>query len=34
VQPNRVNLDTYAWKSGLLSAIAIDGVEKRFIEAH
>lgn len=33
VQPNRVNLDTYAWKSGLLSAIAIDGVEKRFIEA-
>ena len=34
VQPNRVNLDTYAWKSGLLSAIAIDGAEKRFIEAN
>lgn len=33
IQPNRVNLDTYAWKSGQLSAIVIDGSEKRFIEA-
>ncbi|MCY1375355.1 hypothetical protein D9M69_627650 [compost metagenome] len=33
VQPNRVNLDTYAWKSGKLSAIVIDGSEKRFLEA-
>jgi serine/threonine protein phosphatase 1 len=33
VQPNRVNLDTYAWKSGKLSAIVIDGLEKRFLEA-
>lgn len=32
IQPNRVNLDTYAWKSGQLSAIVIDGTEKRFIE--
>lgn len=34
IQPNRVNLDTYAWKSGELSAIVIDGQEKRFIEAN
>ncbi|WP_273727049.1 metallophosphoesterase [Brucella gallinifaecis] len=33
VQTNRVNLDTYAWKSGKLSAIVIDGLEKRFLEA-
>ncbi len=33
IQPNRVNLDTYAWKNGLLSAIVIDGAQKRFIEA-
>lgn len=33
IQPNRVNLDTYAWKNGILSAIIIDGTEKRFIEA-
>ncbi|MFS2323987.1 metallophosphoesterase [Brucella sp. H1_1004] len=33
VQPNRVNLDTYAWKNGKLSAIVIDGPEKRFLEA-
>lgn len=33
IQPNRVNLDTYAWKNGKLSAIVIDGVEKRFLEA-
>ncbi|MEL4377045.1 metallophosphoesterase [Brucella cytisi] len=33
IQPNRVNLDTYAWRSGQLSAIVIDGSEKRFIEA-
>ena len=33
IQPNRVNLDTYAWKSGQLSAIVINGAEKRFIEA-
>ncbi len=33
IQPNRVNLDTYAWKSGQLSTIVIDGSEKRFIEA-
>lgn len=33
VQPNRVNLDTYAWKNGKLSAIVIDGAEKQFLEA-
>ncbi|KAB2785928.1 serine/threonine protein phosphatase [Brucella anthropi] len=33
IQPNRVNLDTYAWRSGQLSAIVIDGSEKRFIAA-
>lgn len=33
IRPNRVNLDTYAWKNGTLSAIVIDGAEKRFIEA-
>lgn len=33
IRPNRVNLDTYAWKSGILSAIVIDGDEKRLIEA-
>lgn len=33
VQLNRVNLDTYAWKNGKLSAIVIDGPEKRFLEA-
>ncbi len=33
IRPNRVNLDTYAWKSGVLSAIAIDGPVKRLIEA-
>ncbi len=33
IQPNRVNLDTYAWKNGTLSAIAIEGAEKRFLEA-
>ncbi len=32
IQPNRVNLDTTAWKSGQLSAIVIDGIEKRFIK--
>ncbi|MBC2886518.1 metallophosphoesterase [Ochrobactrum sp. CM-21-5] len=32
IQPNRVNLDTHAWKSGILSAIVIDGTDKRFIE--
>ncbi|WP_139974578.1 metallophosphoesterase [Ochrobactrum sp. CGA5] len=32
IQCNRVNLDTYAWKSGRLSSIVIDGSEKRFIE--
>jgi serine/threonine protein phosphatase 1 len=31
IQPNRVNLDTYAWRSGQLSAIVINGSEKRFI---
>lgn len=33
IHPNRVNLDTYAWESGQLSAIVIDDTEKRFIEA-
>ncbi|EXL05295.1 metallophosphatase [Brucella anthropi] len=33
IQPNRVNLDTYAWRSGQLSAIVINGSEKRFIAA-
>ncbi|MFD1199822.1 metallophosphoesterase [Brucella gallinifaecis] len=32
VHPNRVNLDTYAWKNGKLSAIVINGQEKRFLE--
>ncbi|MBV2143063.1 serine/threonine protein phosphatase [Falsochrobactrum sp. TDYN1] len=33
IHPNRVNLDTHAWKSGRLSAIIIDGAEKHFLEA-
>jgi len=33
VQPNRVNLDTYAWRNGKLSAIVIEGLEKYFLEA-
>ena len=28
---NRVNVDTLAWQSGRLSALAIDGAEKRIL---
>ncbi|GHC67767.1 metallophosphoesterase [Limoniibacter endophyticus] len=31
--PNRVNLDTHAWKRGVLSALVIDGPEKKIIQA-
>lgn len=33
VRPHRVDLDTHAWQSGRLSAIVINGADKRFIEA-
>lgn len=33
VRPNRVDVDTFAWRSGRLSAIVIEGAAKRFIEA-
>ncbi|RCS24633.1 serine/threonine protein phosphatase [Phyllobacterium salinisoli] len=32
VRINRVNVDTFAWHSGRLSAIVIDGAAKRFIQ--
>lgn len=31
VMANRVNVDTLAWQSGLLSAFAVNGVEKRIL---
>lgn len=32
IRPNRVNLDTGAYRTGILSALAIDGREKRILE--
>ncbi|WP_048648648.1 metallophosphoesterase family protein [Nitratireductor soli] len=32
ILPNRVNLDTGAWNTGRLTALRMDGVEKRLIE--
>jgi serine/threonine protein phosphatase 1 len=29
---NRVNVDTLAYQSGLLSGLVVDGIEKRLIE--
>ncbi|MER9687788.1 metallophosphoesterase family protein [Mesorhizobium sp. M0139] len=31
VMPNRVNVDTLAWQSGMLSALAVDGADKRVL---
>lgn len=31
VLPNRVNVDTAAWQSGMLTALAIEGTDKRFL---
>ncbi|WP_315918923.1 metallophosphoesterase family protein [Mesorhizobium sp. SP-1A] len=31
VLPNRVNLDSYAWRSGTLTALAVEGQAKRLI---
>jgi serine/threonine protein phosphatase 1 len=33
ILPNRVNVDTGAWRSGRLSALVVDGVEKRILVA-
>jgi serine/threonine protein phosphatase 1 len=33
VLPNRVNVDTAAWMSGILTALVIEGKEKRFLTA-
>ena len=30
--PNRINLDTHAFKTGVLTAVALDGSERRFIQ--
>jgi serine/threonine protein phosphatase 1 len=30
--PNRINLDTQAFKSGVLTAVALEGFERRFIQ--
>ncbi|PPD03878.1 MAG: serine/threonine protein phosphatase [Methylocystis sp.] len=30
--PNRINLDTHAFKTGVLTAVALDGAERRFIQ--
>lgn len=32
IMANRVNLDTYAWKNGVLSAIVIDGAQKQILQ--
>jgi len=32
IRPNRVNLDTLAWSSGCLTALAIEGAKKRILE--
>ena len=29
---NRVNLDTGAWQSGILTALAVDGQDKRIMQ--
>ena len=31
VKANRVNVDTLAWQSGILSALAVNGAEKRIL---
>ncbi|MGX9146430.1 metallophosphoesterase [Mesorhizobium sp. 128a] len=31
LMPNRVNVDTLAWQSGMLSALAVDGADKRIL---
>lgn len=31
--PNRVNVDTGAWQTGILTALVVDGVEKRVLTA-
>ncbi len=30
--PNRINLDTHAFRSGVLTAVALEGAERRFID--
>ena len=32
VMANRVNVDTLAWQSGMLSALVVDGADKRILE--
>ncbi|HMQ58773.1 MAG TPA: metallophosphoesterase [Rhizobiaceae bacterium] len=32
VMPNRVNVDTHAFRSGVLTALVVDGAEKRFLQ--
>jgi serine/threonine protein phosphatase 1 len=29
---NRVNVDTLAWQSGMLTALVVDGADKRILE--
>ena len=29
---NRVNVDTLAWQSGMLTAFVVDGADKRILE--
>lgn len=33
IRPNRVNLDSYAWSTGRLSALAVEGRRKRLLTA-
>ncbi|MBN9235675.1 MULTISPECIES: metallophosphoesterase family protein [Phyllobacteriaceae] len=33
LMPNRVNVDTGAWQTGILTALVVDGVEKRVLTA-
>lgn len=33
IHPNRVNVDTGAWRSGVLTALMVDGSEKRLVAA-
>jgi serine/threonine protein phosphatase 1 len=30
--PNRINLDTHAFRTGVLTAVALEGAERRFIQ--
>ena len=32
VMANRVNVDTLAWQSGMLTALVVDGADKRILE--